>query len=87
MKMLERLLPNPVSVVKHDDDDDIPHIACECRPMVNYCGRMNDEPLQGYLLEGAPVCPECDKIGYTTGCPICGCRHYNLCDPCLYAED
>lgn len=77
--------PGPATALIDSDDAKEQHIICECRRFVTYCGRYDENQLDGFADEFTDdeLCTTCMEIADTTGCPICGCRNFNLCEACL----
>lgn len=66
------------------DDLDPSHIYCACRNRITYCGRLT-EPVQltrANILNGPPVCSDCQRVWRETGCGICGCKQNANCERC-----
>lgn len=62
-------------------EDDLEHIACDCRPLITLCGAYDDSPWSEQWDEAA-CCSECVRVLYEVGCPGCGCRIYEGCQKC-----
>jgi hypothetical protein len=89
--LLDVLLPDrdveSIVQVSLGDDSDKEHIYCECRPNLMFCGRIDPSPMRGFAdeIDEEQICRNCRDVAGSSGCPICGCRDFNLCDRCTNA--
>lgn len=78
LAMVEDEMLEPLAV----DDDEKPCIICPCRPRITFCGRLDDEPCEGFAELDGSDCDDCTKTLINGGCPNCGCSNYEECDAC-----
>jgi hypothetical protein len=82
--LLEAFLPDAWLDEDVSDRGNDNHLYCECRPTLVFCGKIDDSQWEGFAdqLRDDEICPPCLVVSQTTGCPICGCREFNLCRAC-----